>query len=92
MAVNLLFDPSSADEARIATLDAERVKLQTELLAGKVRTQVNSGEVGSSSMIEVSIRERLAIVLAELCRLDPETYPPESCIRTTRTRIVAYQS
>lgn len=92
MAVNLLFDPSSTDEARIALLDAERIKLQAELLKGKVITQAGSGEVNSGSLVEVSIKERLAIVLAELCRLDPETYPPESCIRVTRTKLAAYQS
>jgi hypothetical protein len=91
VAVNLLFDPTSTDEARITALDAERVKLQAELLEGKVLTEINSGEVGSNSAVEISIKERLAIVLAELCRLDPETYPPSQCIRTSRTRIIAYQ-
>lgn len=93
MAVNYLYQkPSEDTAAEQADLEAELAKLQSEMMAGKVRISVNSGDVGSSSLIEISIKERISIVLARLYELDPDNYPAASVFRVTRTKLVGYGS
>jgi len=91
VAVNYLFKKPGTEAAEQASLEAELVKLQGELLAGKVRTSVSSGDVASGSQVEVSIKERIALVLRRLNQLDPDTYSAADCIRITRTRAQIYQ-
>lgn len=92
MAVNYLYQKPGNEVAEKASLEAELTKLQDEFKAGKVRTSVTSGEVGSSSMIEVSIKERIEFVLRRLNQLDPTNYPASMCVRVSRTKLVAYGS
>lgn len=92
--MNLLFKPLTAGEttAEIARLAAELTKLQAELLAGKVVTSVASGDVSAGSLVEISIKERIELILARLNELDPTNYPAADTRRVTRTKLVAYGS
>jgi hypothetical protein len=72
-------------------LETEYDKVLSELSSGKVRTAVNSGEVGSQSMIESDLTTRRDRLYYALFLLDPATYPVTN-FRVSRTKAVMYQS
>lgn len=92
MAVNYLYQKPGNEEAEQSALEAELVKLRAELLKGKTITTAASGDVSAGNLVEISIKERIEIVLARLNELDPDNYPSNSTRRVSRTKLVAYGS
>jgi hypothetical protein len=68
-------------------LEAELRLAQDDFAKGKTMTSVNAGDTGNTKQVQMSPQERIGFLLKALAILDPETYPPESVIRNTITRV-----
>jgi hypothetical protein len=69
-------------------LEAELAQAQSDLMAGKATVRAGSGEILIQSQTEISLRERIRMILAALNKLDPETYPLDQITPASATKIV----
>lgn len=68
-----------------AWLEAELFKCQEALASGVTLTRADTGDHGSGAELEVNVKERMELILAELHILDAVTYPASAVVRITRT-------
>jgi hypothetical protein len=72
-----------------AWLESELRSAQEELAAGRVTTSVSAGDTETEETIEVNVKERIELLLEELNRLDPVTYPSSMlAVRRTTPRYI----
>lgn len=69
-------------------LETELRQAQSDLLAGKNTIQAASGDIMIRSQPEMSLLERIRLILVALNRIDPSTYPYASITPSNATKIV----
>jgi hypothetical protein len=67
---------------------AELAIAQDEYAAGKVIVSVGTGDMNSSKVIQVSVRQRIAELWLALNALDSTKYPMATMLARTRSKAV----
>lgn len=69
-------------------LESELAQAQSDLLAGKATIDARSGEVMIRSQPDISLQQRIRLILRALNLIDPQTYPADQISPDSQTRIV----